>query len=176
MNLRDLFEYKSIFILYMLISANFLANTFGCSIQKILTENMLAKHLIGFLTLYFFVTLTSKPDKTDELMFIKKFSVSILVYFVFILSTRTKGMYFNIFLLLVAVNFLINSYTDSIDETKHQEYIDTVKYFGTWLGRIAMIVLVLGLMNYYLVKRYEYGSDFNIFTFIIGRPSCKSMN
>ena len=46
MKIQELFEYKGLFILYMIISANFLAQTFSCSLQKVLNNNMYVKHIV----------------------------------------------------------------------------------------------------------------------------------
>ena len=46
--------FKHIFILYLVISGNFIGNRFSCKLQKLLQNNMFFKHLIGFMLLFFF--------------------------------------------------------------------------------------------------------------------------
>ena len=60
------FNYKGIFIFYIIIAAAFLPHILGCHIQKLFDSHMLVKHGIGILTLYFFIMLDSKINK--ELM------------------------------------------------------------------------------------------------------------
>jgi hypothetical protein len=171
----DLVEYKGVFILYMIISANFLANTFGCNVQRLLNNNMYAKHLVGFFTLYFFVTLTSNTNITDDqFIFFKKFGASILLYIIFIFSTRAKGMFFNIFFSLIGVNYLIRTYADSLDKKKYKDRIDGALDFATWCGRISLIVLIIGVILYYLEQKAEYKNSFNMGTFIFGNVNCKN--
>ena len=45
--------YNTLFIIYLLISCNFLANLFSCNLQQLLSENMYVKHIFGFLTMLF---------------------------------------------------------------------------------------------------------------------------
>ena len=158
MKIQELFEYKGLFILYMIISANFLAQTFSCSLQKVLNNNMYVKHIVGFLTLFFFITLTSTPTPTqntnfDEKIFFKKIGMSILLYALFICSTRTNNVFFNIFITLLAANFLIKSYTDSLDPEKFKERIKKLNKIATYCGRLSIVILVIGLVLYYGEKK-----------------------
>ena len=112
-------EYRRLFIFYMIILAGFILNTIGCSTQNFFNDNIYAKHVIGFFTLFIFVTLVSSSDTTDdEFIFLKKFGASILLYLIFILSTKMKGIFFYIALGLIAVNFLLYSYIDTLDKVK----------------------------------------------------------
>ena len=60
----------AIFIFTLIISGNFLAQLFPCNIQKLLSNNILVKHLFGFLTLFFFGALAfPRLSKNIEGMF-----------------------------------------------------------------------------------------------------------
>ena len=48
-----------IFIFFLIISANFLAELFPCRLQYILRNNMVIKHLFGLFSMIFFVVLSS---------------------------------------------------------------------------------------------------------------------
>lgn len=175
-SIESLFQYRPIFSLYLIISANFLANTFGCTIQRLLTNNMIAKHIMGFLTLYFFVVLsgpapTDDEKKNDPYLFFKKFFVSLVLYGLFIASTRTQGVFFYLFLSLLALNFIISAYLDTV-ETDSSPALQTLT---TWLGRGAMIVVVVGMVQYYLQQKATFKSQFKLSKFIFGTPVCRSL-
>ena len=174
-------NYKGIFIFYMIISANFLGNIFGCTTQKIFKENMLVKHILGFLTLFVFVALIDEDksnintNKLDEYIFFKKLGAAIILYFVFILSTRINYIYFIVFILMIAITYLLNNYTQSLDEDKFENRINIISKIALWIGRTSLIVLVLGFILYYIEKKKEYKSEFKLKTFILGNLTCKGI-
>lgn len=175
-NLTGLFEYKALFVLYLIIAANFLAQTFGCKTQYLLNNNMYVKHLIGFFTLFFFVTLLSPVDQSNdsENLYFRKLGISVLLYVLFLLSTRTKGLFFNIFLSLIGFNYILNTYADSLNKDIHKEKIEKIRKIAKIFGRISIAVLVIGVVFYYQEKKKEYGSSFKLNKFIIGKTECKN--
>jgi uncharacterized membrane protein YozB (DUF420 family) len=171
----ELLQMKSVFVLYLIVACNFLANTFGCKTQQLLKNNMYVKHLIGLLTLFFFITIvTATTDTQDETIFFKKFSAAVLLYVVFLASTRTKGIFFNIFLSLIGANFLIHAYIDTLDKEKFRERIDKLRMYGRWLNRLALVVLVVGVIIYTMEKRKEYKENWKTSKFIFGNITCKN--
>ena len=54
---------KGIFLLILAISGNFLSETMGCQIQKLLTNNMFAKNIIILMVIYFSLGFAS--DQTN---------------------------------------------------------------------------------------------------------------
>ena len=53
---------KGIFLLVLAVAGNFVAETLGCKTQKLLSENMYAKHLVILLILYFAIGFTSSDE------------------------------------------------------------------------------------------------------------------
>ncbi len=172
----ELVQLKSVFVLYLIVACNFLANTFGCRTQKLLNNNMYVKHLIGFLTLFFFITIVtaSSSDGQDENIFFKKLTAAVLLYVVFLASTRTKGVFFNIFLSLIGANFLIHAYVDTLDKEKFKERIKKLKLYAKWLNRLALAILVIGVILYTMEKRKEYKDQWDTSKFIFGNITCKN--
>jgi len=174
------FNYKGIFIFYIIIAAAFLPNILGCHIQKLFDNNMIVKHVIGVITLYFFIMLDSKINnelinKEDEYIFFKNILATIFIYIIFIMSTKNKGIYFNIFFLLLAIIFLLNSYKESLDHHKFKERIANIENITVWLGRISVVSVSVGFYFYYQSKKQEYKNKFNLNTFIFGNIKCKNL-
>ena len=68
-NLEDnAIHLKHLFVLYLIIAGNYLGELFGCKTQKMFQENMYFKHIIGFMTLYFFVLFTSTEEQKRGLI------------------------------------------------------------------------------------------------------------
>ena len=160
-----------LFILYLVISGNYLYNLFGCRIQRAFVNNMYIKHLLGLLTLFFFVSLSDKDDKTDPLI---RFGKALGVYLFFILSTRmTIGAWLT-FVSLLIIMYLLSVFIEQIEDDKSMEQrYNTLKYVQSITAVIAVIVLIIGVFNYMAGKRKEYGPSFSYLTFLVGKTTCK---
>lgn len=70
---------KGLFLLILAVAGNFVAETLGCKTQKLLSENMLAKHFVIILILYFAIDFTSEklntPFDTFKLALFLSFSL-----------------------------------------------------------------------------------------------------
>jgi predicted ferric reductase len=158
---------KYLFILYLVISGNYLGNLFGCRVQDLFTNNMLVKHLLGFLTFYFFITVA---DSSNKYTLRNKFLISITVYLIFILSTKIHYKAWYVMIISLALVYILHLLKDEKDDPEKQEQIKQAESF---LVVIAAIVIVLGFIYYIGEKKIEYGKDFNLIQFILGAPSCK---
>ena len=169
-------NYKSIFIFYLIISANFVANIFGCSARKLFSDNMIIKHLIGFFTLYYFVVLEDpyKDTDTDEYIYFKKIGVTILIYLIFLISSRTRDNYFITFIILLIIIFFLNNYINSLNQITYKNRIDTINTIINYISLVSICVILIGFISYYFEKKKQYNSSFKYITFILGTKECKN--
>ena len=49
----DITYVKGLFLLFLIVSGNFIGNTLGCQIQDLFTNNMKVKEILVFLSIYF---------------------------------------------------------------------------------------------------------------------------
>lgn len=160
---------KSVFVLYLIFSGNFLANLFGCRTQQALTNTMWLKHILGFMTMYFFVVLAdSNSPFTDSPQM--QFLFTLFCYTIFLISTRMDYKWWIAFILILAVYYIIQVYKDH-SQTKEE---DKAKYnkIQKYLSYLAGIILILGFLVYIGKKKLEYKNKFNWSTFLIGKPEC----
>lgn len=160
---------KSVFVLYLIVSGNFLANLFGCRTQKALTNTMWLKHILGFMTMYFFVVLAdSSSPFTDspqmQLLF------TLFCYTLFLISTRMDYKWWIAFILTLVAYYILQVYKDHT-QTKEQDK-EKYKTIQKYLTYVAGIILVVGFLVYLGKKKLEYKDQFNWTTFLIGKPSC----
>jgi hypothetical protein len=179
---------QPLFTLYLIIAAGFVGELFGCRIRQFMAGNMLIKHLIGFLTLHFFITLASQSnnDDLDEETFRDNLLNSVFIYSIFIVSTRVKYQFFWVFILL-----LLGYYSIEIHNNKRKEIINKSSqskenkekeiYKINYLNNIKkyllygiIIVLLIGFLVYLGEKRIEYGDNFSFYRFIVGNPVCRN--
>lgn len=154
-----------VFVLYLIISSNFLAQLFPCRLQHLLNNSMIAKHFAGYMTLLFFVVLSSGDTQSTS----KALLYSLWIYILFWISTRVAFEYLLVFLLLTANLYIIHLYQkESGGQISRRLEItqDIIRSF-------MMVVLAVGLVFYWMEKKLEYKKDFSTMAFILGKPVCK---
>ena len=98
--------YNTLFIIYLLISCNFLANLFSCNLQQLLSENMYVKHIFGFLTMLFCIVFVDS-NIVKESKYIEGFFYAIIFYIWFWLTTKTHLYTTIIILLLLLIVYIL---------------------------------------------------------------------
>lgn len=153
-----------VFVLYLIISSNFLAQLFPCRLQYMLNNSMFAKHVIGYMTLLFFVVLSSgdKYSTTEALVY------SLLIYSLFLISTRMTFSYFVAFITLSAVLYIINLYEKELGAHPKLNMVRSI------IQVFVIVLLFLGFFFYYIEKQIEYKNNFSIMTFMLGKPKCRN--
>jgi hypothetical protein len=164
----------ALFILYLTVSGNFIAELFGCKIQQSFTENMYMKHLLGIMTLYFFVIFAGGAT---TLSFSEQLKSVVILYTWFILTTKTK-VNFTIVILLAFMGIYITQsqikyYEEINDNNEHDERIKMLNMIYNALFVIAVLATLFGFTIYLGEKRYEYEHDWDWVKFVLGKPKCK---
>jgi hypothetical protein len=155
-----------VFVLYLIISSNFLAQLFSCRLQYMLNNNMLAKHFIGYMTLLFFVVLSSDDSYSTSTALLH----SLLVYIIFWFSTRMAFEYFFVFLMMAASLYIIHLYQKESGEQTSKRLAATQEVIQWFM----IVVLVVGFVFYWMEKKIEYKNKFSMATFILGKPICRN--
>ena len=165
---------NGVLLLILAISGNFIAETLGCKTQKLLTENMLAKHVVILFIIYFSLGFASESNPNP--MILLRNSVSIWV--LFLLFTK-MSLNFNIFVFgLVVLYHFINSYINyysSLDKKKYKKEIDNYNKILYYLKYLIIGLLIVGFVLYFNKQRNEYSKNWSTFKFIFGVNKCKSL-
>lgn len=160
----DLNVVDPLFIFFVTLGGNFVAQLFPCQVQRAFTENIYYKHFLAFFILFFAIVLTNKSELTNRVVF-----KAIALYCLFIVLTRMDKNFFLLFFVILCIKFIvINKMTHAADPSLKQKYerIDKI------LSYILICNGIVGFALYYGQKRFEYGDRFNSFTFLLGKPSC----
>ena len=155
-----------VFVLYLIISSNFLAQLFSCRLQYMLNNSMLAKHFIGYMTLLFFVVLSSGDAHSTSMALL----YSLFVYIIFWFSTRMAFEYVMVFLFMAASLYIIHLYEKESGERTSRRLIvarEVIQWF-------MIVILVVGFVFYWMEKKIEYKNKFSMATFILGKPACRN--
>jgi len=159
---------KSLFIFNLIISGNYIGNLFGCRIQELFDKNIYMKHILGFLTLYFFVSLIDSETKYNA---IYKLLISFTIYIVFILSTKMYYKSWLGFISMIGLVYIISIIKEIFPEDENLKNILTNIQLG--LTVLSVILLLVGMVYYMGEKKIEYREDFEYNKFFFGKPTCK---
>lgn len=164
----------NIFVLFLIIAANYLGELFPCRVQNLLESNIYLKHIIAFLTLSFFVILT---DTTSNYKSNEIFSISFTLYILFIILARNNKVFFLINLVILAILYVmklqLTDYEKNVDEKSNDIFYERLLIIEKVLTVIFFVLLICGFLIYMGEKKIEYKNKFNFITFFFGKPSCK---
>ena len=188
---------KSIFLIILAVSGNFVGNTLGCQTQSLLMSNMYVKNLLLFFIIYFTISFTN-DDKNNPLEMLIN---SVFVWLLFILFTKQNIYTTMIIFILFFITYFMNNYityyerliNDNNDNKDNKDNIENIENnnelkniinklekIKNYIFIIGFIILIVGFF-YYLNYQYneynEYNKEFKFYKFIFGKPDCdKIMN
>jgi hypothetical protein len=160
---------SALFVLYLLISANFLAELYGCRLQALLRSSMLMKHVLGIMTLLFFGVMAD-PTIADRPV-LHALAVGVAMYAIFIMTIRTHLKVMLAVLCMLLGIYLLSLYRKRRDATQRDS--SHIQMAQVILVALAGAVTLGGFVAYAMDKQSEYGNQFDWGTFILGKPACR---
>ena len=176
------FTGPAIILLYLIISANFTAEVFGCRLQHYLKTSTIAKHIVGLMTMIFFVVGTA--DWSQEHDFWKYSGFAISYYFIFLLTTRLPFRFLISVLFLFTIMYYIEIYKNSLlasnkdglnplSEVRNMYVFQDIYKYQQFFLKAALLLIFFGFVIYFRTHQFEYGKKFDIFSFLSANTGCK---
>lgn len=191
----------AIFIFILIISGNFLAELLPCRVQHIVRNNMFVKHILGYMTLLFFVIITLPELFTGNFV-----QISLFLYIFFLFFSKTyyvfwivnMGLFSIIYILTlliklngnkresekdninenVSINYdIINNNNESTNESTNEiitDNIQLIQQIRYYLSIFIILFTSLGFLIYLGNKKREYGKKFEYIRFFFGNPKCSN--
>jgi len=183
LNFRSL--QKGILFFYLILLGNYTAELLGCKVQRLFDNNQFAKHVVGFISLYFFVFMNE--DVTQDMNPGSVLLISVAMYLWFVVSAKMDDMiWFTslVLLFLIAVIEVFNKHVESKLKKKREKNkgssltgIDKfMRGNGPKIQEIMTYTIVgltiIGLLVYIGMKKMEYKTNWSWYTFFLGVPEC----
>ena len=170
---------NQIFIFYLIISGNFIGNLLSCKTQKLFTENILVRHILGFATLYFFVVFVDPDSESKNPTF--RILISILLYAFFIVSTRCYYPFVFAIICILLIIYIIEQYNKYYNKEENKSRLNKNELWVLKMSNhstkilvaLNLILLILGFINYLGRKSVEYHPTWSWSTFWEGVVDCK---
>jgi len=166
----DISPIKILSILYVLLMSNILFTKINKHLIEYLQSNVLAKHILGFITIIVLITLVYKNVDYRELLF-----YSIITYILFVLSTKSTYQINIIILGLLFILYIYNYFTDDKIKNLNSSQINIVdknnlisklkikKNHGLILFAGAVII---GSLLYDSKKYEQYKNNYSLLVFV----------
>ena len=165
---------KGIFLLILAISGNFVAEVLGCKTQKLLSENMIAKHSIIFMILFFTINFVESGDQKSPMDI---FKLALSIHILLLLFTK-MNIYFTItcfvLLFIIYVSFVYIDYYNK-DKKKNKNKIEQIRKIQPMLYKLTGILIIVGFVTYFRKQYADHAKTWSTFKFIFGVTKCKSL-
>lgn len=174
-----------VFLLFLAISGNFIAETLSCQTQKLFTNSIIAKQIMTFFIIFFTIDYS---DNAKEAPYIKLTKASMIYVFFLLFTKMNLKPTILVFIILFAI-YLLKSYKNyyeaifkeikkpTKEETNnHKKQINNFFSILQILMCIIIIIILVGFFMYFQEKKVEYKDSFNFKNFIFGVIKCKGMN
>jgi hypothetical protein len=176
---------KSIFLLILTISGNFIGDTFGCQSQYIIKKNIFAKHLMLLFIIYFTITYIGNEDiEPDPYNFMKS---ALIIWFTYVIFTKQNITFTTISGLLMMITYFLDGYVKYYDKkSKNIESKEIITNFNeekkekfikyrNYTFYSTLVSVGVGFLLYFKEKKDEYKNNFSYITFILGKNECDSL-
>lgn len=165
------FSGRNVFILYLVLAGSFLQPLFPCHSTRLISDSMIIRHILGFLTLIFFVVVTD-TELDDYMPLGTVLAVSAAIYVWFILSSRMTGNFWLALVFLLAALYIIDLY-ESRQKKEDPRVAETLGLVKNGIIAAGVIITLLGVVLYIGEKKLEYKKTFSYLTFFLGTPVCR---
>lgn len=163
----------AVFVFYLLLSAGFQIPLFPCRVQRVFTDSQSLRHVLGFLTMTFFVVLVNSKNKLGVA---ELFAISGGAYLWFMMTAKMNVYSWFMMMFVLGVVFILQVYKDHQEEDKSKEVeskIEAASKAQQILSYVVAALTVIGFVVYMGEKRIEYGETFEFGKFFLGNPTCK---
>ena len=175
------FTGPAIVLLYLIISSNFIADIFGCTLRGILRKSTLAKHTLAYLTMLLFVT--ASTDWSQSYNFGRLMGYSFSYYFLFVLTTRVPYRFLLPILFLFICMYYIQIYKTTLmrgndagqlplSEVRNIYVFQDIDKCAQLFLNASLILIFVGFVVYFKNKRHIFGRKFSIFEFFRSNSTC----
>lgn len=165
---------NGIFLVILALMGNFLAEILGCKTQKLLRENMFAKHIVCICMIYFAIDYSSMADpKLPEINALQ----TIIIYIFFILFTKMNLIFTIIAFIFLACTYITNSYINyyTIKDPSNSR-VNQLKQYIKILYLLTICVILLGSGLYFKKQRVDHYKNWSIIKYIFGVRKCNWIN
>jgi uncharacterized membrane protein len=174
---------KSILLLTLAVSGNFVGETLGCKTRYYMSNNIFVKHAVLIFIIFF--TLNFSSTENDHPL--DSMKTAFAIWISYLIFTKQNINFTAISAGLIILTYILDSYItyyknkiEKSDKTDDEKIVSLhkLKNYNKYRDlsfNATIISIIIGFGLYFNDKKQEYGDDFNIITYIFGKVSCDSL-
>lgn len=157
-----------------IVTANYLRELLNCSVQKMLNNSMIVKHIA--LIILITLTIEYNNDYYKSANIYNKILFIIRTYIGALLIMKLPVEYFLSFISIFFIQYILQLYIDNNPESKKSILISNkiLENIENILQYVLYGILAIGNIQYFR-KQYREQKDFNIMKYIFGVIKCKNI-
>jgi len=166
-----IFSGRNLFILYLVLAGQFLSPLFPCNTSRLFMDSMWLRHILGFLTLVFFIVATD-TELDDYIPLGTVLTSSVLIYLWFLVSSKMTANWWLGLVVLLAILYMIDLYQERQikEDPRMRQSLALAK--NVILG-LSLVLTLIGFLIYVGEKKLDYKGKFDYMTLILGTSTCK---
>ena len=182
---KNISKLAFLFIIFAVISGGAITHILSCQMQHFLRESFYFKHIIGIILIFLFIMLEGgwdfSKDENDKAPVdwasgntVHTFIYALLIYSFFIASSKSKLVPNLILYSTLFIVYFVNSYRNYLKNRNRitEKTNNLVKNIELVMIYFAAVVLIYGLIDYYLYKKHNLGKRFKLFEFFFYNNPC----
>lgn len=159
-----------LFAFWLLIAGAYMPELSGCQVKRFMQNNMLAKHFMGVLTVYFVIVLIDQSTQKNSI--VVNIGWTLILYTWFLLTTRTPLYIMGVLLFICVVIHVLTLRLKQYEEQNRQDLVQITHKYIKYLGYAICLLTIIGFALYAREKHIEYGNKFSWISFIVGNTDC----
>lgn len=163
--------------MYLWLLFGYLSVMLNCDLQRFIQSHPLVMHLVGIVAFFFLFTVLDSNNKNDiKIIWIK----TLIVYGLFILSTKSKWYFVVPVLVLLLVDqsmkkdLSFEKAKGHLSEEAIQRNEERVRKVTNIIQYVIYAMIITGTLHYVYLQKLEYKSEFRWSKFFFGITKCKS--
>lgn len=159
--------------MFLWLLFGYLSTQVNCDLQRLLTHSILVKHMVSLLAFFFLFTLIDSNNKSN---LITTWVKTVVVYVLFILTTKSKWYFIIPVLALLLIDQSLKKY---IKDSKENDTIEPAKKRGfdnasKFINVVIIVIIIVGAIHYAALQKAEYKGAFSWYAFFVGTTKpCK---
>lgn len=171
--MKDLtFTIRGTVLLLLAVAGNFIAETLSCNTQKLLRENMFAKHIITLFILYFAVDFANTEEPEHPFAILKTAGV---IYLLFLFFTKMSLRFTIAAFSLLAGIYVLTTFIDyyKVDSANNADLIERLEKMQENTFLFILGVIVVGTGAYFMKQYKDHKDEWSTFKFVFGIERCE---
>ena len=159
---------KGALLVFLAMSGNFLAELLGCKTQKLLAENMWAKHIILIFSIYFAVGFTTNLNPVTNMR------DTLVIWLIFLLFTKLSVAFTGIIFICLAGLYITQNFLDyyKVQDSLSKKTLDLIVKVKNMFTIGLIIILIIGFTLYSRQQFLDHRDDFSAIKLLFGTISC----